>query len=263
MSLLSDFGDFIKTPEGQGLLSGVFGYAANAQRGTPINNLGRGGLAGLLGYSNAQERQEQTAENQSLRGYRQMQIDEMKRKIAEQQGQREWRTGLPAVLDQKVAVESDVGPSFGPDTAAINRYLLDSRSPFADEILKRKLFPKDEEPFTLSAGQVRYGAGGRVVAQAPAEDKTDSKIKQYEYARSNGYRGSFADFVAIGPSITAAALAPLRNAQIDSIQGNDAYKLPPPPPQTTGPVTVTVNGQAYQFPNQSAANSFKMKAGIK
>jgi hypothetical protein len=67
--------DFIKTPEGQGLLSGVFGYAANARRGTPINNLGRGGIAGLLGYSNAMERQDQQAENQWMQKYRQMQMD--------------------------------------------------------------------------------------------------------------------------------------------------------------------------------------------
>lgn len=67
--------DFIKTPEGQGLLAGAFGYAANAQRGAPINSIGRGGLAGLLGYSNALERQDQQAENQWMQKYRQMQMD--------------------------------------------------------------------------------------------------------------------------------------------------------------------------------------------
>lgn len=67
--------DFIKTPEGQGLLAGAFGYAANAQRGAPINSIGRGGLAGLLGYSNALDRQDQQAENQWVQKYRQMQMD--------------------------------------------------------------------------------------------------------------------------------------------------------------------------------------------
>lgn len=67
--------DFIKTPEGQGLLSGVFGYAANARRGQPINNIGRGGVAGLLGYANAMDRQDQQAENQWAQKYRQMQMD--------------------------------------------------------------------------------------------------------------------------------------------------------------------------------------------
>lgn len=54
--------DFLKTPEGQGLLSGVFGYAANARSGTPWNNIGRGGVAGLMGYGNALERQDTLAQ---------------------------------------------------------------------------------------------------------------------------------------------------------------------------------------------------------
>ncbi len=48
--------DFINTPEGQGLLAGAFGGLAGARRGTPFNNVGRAGMAGLLGYGNAQER---------------------------------------------------------------------------------------------------------------------------------------------------------------------------------------------------------------
>lgn len=73
--------DFIKTPEGQGLLSGVFGYAANARRGTPINNLGRGGIAGLLGYSNAMEREQDAKQNEWLQQYRGLQMDQMRSEI--------------------------------------------------------------------------------------------------------------------------------------------------------------------------------------
>lgn len=47
--------DFIQTPEGQGLLSAVGSYAANARRGTPINNIGRGVMGGVMGYQSAQE----------------------------------------------------------------------------------------------------------------------------------------------------------------------------------------------------------------
>lgn len=57
------------------MLSGAFGYAANARKGTPWNNLGRGGVAGLLGYANAMDRQDQQAENQWVQKYRQMQMD--------------------------------------------------------------------------------------------------------------------------------------------------------------------------------------------
>lgn len=45
--------DFIETPIGQGLLSAAFGGLAGARSGTPLNNIGRAGVAGLAGYSNA------------------------------------------------------------------------------------------------------------------------------------------------------------------------------------------------------------------
>jgi hypothetical protein len=48
--------DFLKTPEGQGLLSATFGGLAGARRGAPLNSIGRAGLAGLAGYSGALDR---------------------------------------------------------------------------------------------------------------------------------------------------------------------------------------------------------------
>ena len=76
--LLDDFSSFINTPEGQGLLSGVFGYAANAKRGQPINSLGRGGIAGLMGYADAQDRAEKQAEAAKVNEYRTAQLDKMR-----------------------------------------------------------------------------------------------------------------------------------------------------------------------------------------
>lgn len=164
--------DFIKTPEGQGLLSGVFGYAANARKGTPVNNLGRGGLAGLLGYSNALERQDQQADNQWTKQYRQMQMDEMQRKIAEQKGQQEWRAGLPSMLQKQTMVPNDAGPTAAPDTEAINNYLMDPRSPFADELVKRQLFPKEPDYKTVGKTLLRVGPNGvnPVFSEAPEID---------------------------------------------------------------------------------------------
>ena len=45
--------DFLQTPAGQGLLSAGFSAAAFGKRGAPINTLGRAGLGGILGYTNA------------------------------------------------------------------------------------------------------------------------------------------------------------------------------------------------------------------
>jgi len=82
MGLLDDFAGFIKTPEGQGLLSGVAGWAAGARKGTPWNNVGRGGLAGIMGYGNALEQQlqgQQAAQKSQLTN---MQIDQLKKGLA-------------------------------------------------------------------------------------------------------------------------------------------------------------------------------------
>lgn len=74
--LLDGWGDFIKTPEGQGLLSAAFGGLAGARKGQPINSIGRAGLAGLSGYAGAEDRIAQMADSKVKRGYMQSQIDE-------------------------------------------------------------------------------------------------------------------------------------------------------------------------------------------
>lgn len=45
--------DFVKSPEGQGLLAAAFGGLATAGRGGPVNTLGAAGLSGIAGYSAA------------------------------------------------------------------------------------------------------------------------------------------------------------------------------------------------------------------
>jgi hypothetical protein len=81
--------DFLQTPQGQGLLSGVASYAMNARRGTPVNNLGRGLAGGLVGYSQANDQINQDKDKQLANQYRQMQIDEMRQKIESQKAIRE------------------------------------------------------------------------------------------------------------------------------------------------------------------------------
>lgn len=283
--LLDDFSTFIKTPEGQGLLSGVFGYAANAKRGQPINSLGRGGIAGLMGYAGAQDRAEKQEENAFQQKYRTMQMGDMQRKIDQQAAQQKW---LETLNPSQARFDAALGGGGGPTTnnaAKLGAPVDPSQQmmweaarsgviPAGDYI---KTFLPDSEAFTLSPGQVRV-KGGKIVAQAPAESKAPSKVQEYEYAVQNGYKGSFADFVSIGPTISANALAAVRDAQIASInsgiqsqQAKDAYTLPSTPqaaPQAApkpmgGPVTVTVNGQTFSFPSQQAANQFKQKAGVR
>ncbi len=59
--------DYLNTPSGMGLLSAAAGYAANARRGTPVNNIGRGLAAGMIGYSQANEQQKALEKEQAQR----------------------------------------------------------------------------------------------------------------------------------------------------------------------------------------------------
>lgn len=199
--------DFIKTPEGQGLLTAAFGGLAGARRGAPLNSIGRAGLAGLTGYSNAIEAQNQQAQQAQMDELRKMQVDQARMGMdkaradaAKMQAQDAWRSKLPSLMQprlygtdaasQQVAdqnaefgdfgaqmaatLRQPAGIGYGADQNALQAHLMDPNSPFADELVKRQLFPKQDEPFTLSEGQVRYGPGGKVIASAApkAAEKT-------------------------------------------------------------------------------------------
>lgn len=201
--LLDDFSSFIKTPEGQGLLSGVFGYAANARRGQPINSLGRGGIAGLMGYANAQDRAEKQEENAFQQKYRTMQMGDMQRKIDQQAAQQKW---LETLNPSQGRLGAALGGGGGPTTnnaAKLGAPVDPSQQmmweaarsgviPASDYI---KSFLPDTEAYTLGEGQVRI-KGGKEVARGP-EKRVDqpSAVREYEFARTQGFGGSFQDWV--------------------------------------------------------------------
>lgn len=169
--------DFVSTPEGQGLLSAAFGGLAGARRGQPLNSIGRGGLAGLAGYAQAQDRVTQEQESATQRKYRDMQMQELERKGAQQVAQDKWRAGLPTLLEPKpVELDQFTGTTQlqSPSQEVVQKYLMDPASPFADKVLEQKLFPKQSEAFTLSPGQTRYGIDGRPVASVPEQQKRTS-----------------------------------------------------------------------------------------
>ena len=84
--------DWIQTPAGIGLLSAVAGGMAGAQRGTPWNNAGRAGIAGLAGYTGAKDQINKESDNALTRQYKQMQMQELESKIAQQKALREAAT---------------------------------------------------------------------------------------------------------------------------------------------------------------------------
>lgn len=190
--------DFVATPEGQGLLSAAFGGLAGARRGQPINSLGRAGLAGLAGYSEAQDRALKLEETGAQTQYRNLQMQGLQNDLAQKKAQQEWRTGLSAMMQPKLQGADEVsktiaaqngefgdfgvqsaaqlrspvpGLSLGADQQALQSYLMRPESPFADKMLERKLLPKETEAFTLSPGQTRYGTNGQPVASVPEKAK--------------------------------------------------------------------------------------------
>jgi hypothetical protein len=203
--------DFIKTPEGQGLLSAVAGGLAGARRGTPLNNIGRGGLAGLAGYSGALDRQGMEGDRAFQQQQRQMQMDEMKRKQAEAQAQQQWRSGLPGVMKQMEPTygAGEEGPTMTPGNPnAVNDYLMRPESPFLDDLLKQQLFPKAEDYRVVGGDLVKIGKGGITVAhQSQRPDNLPSEQKLYNLAVEQGYKGDFMSFIRDRVSNTEGAKA--------------------------------------------------------
>jgi len=229
MGLLSDFGDFIKTPEGQGLLSGVMGYAANARQGTPWNNLGRGGLAGLSGYAGALDRQQQLAEAEQMKKFRDMQAQQMKMQVdaAKRQAEmQQWQQdaakrfatpATPAVEaeDQKpLNISGDTGPNLY-STSVSNMSTqgkpaveakpagfdyegyaneLATRDPVAALTLRQSL-QKDNTPVVVPEGGSLYKKDGTFLAMGfPKREPVPAEMQGYQLAVNQGYKGSFLDY---------------------------------------------------------------------
>lgn len=181
--------DFINTPQGIGLLSAVAGGMAGARRGTPWNNVGRGLVTGVAGYQTAQDQIRQDQENALTKQYRQMQMAEMERKISEANAQKAWKAGLPGVMAPKLTGSTDQGRqlaeqnaafgqeglpdlvesaqyaqpnaplnmNYGVDKQAMQDYLMQPDSPFADDLIKQQIMPSTEKPQLVTV----YGEDGR------------------------------------------------------------------------------------------------------
>lgn len=77
--------NFAGTPAGQGLLTAAFSGLAGARRGQPWNNLGRAGVAGLLGYSQAQDQQMQMSRQGTAQKLADIQLQQAQQAQADQQ----------------------------------------------------------------------------------------------------------------------------------------------------------------------------------
>jgi len=106
--------DFVKTPEGQGLLSAVAGGMASARRGAPVNSIGRGLLAGVQGYGNALDRQQQEQDSAVTRQFRDLQIKSAQQQMKDRELQ---AASLEALNPQLLATQTALAGGGGPTVA--------------------------------------------------------------------------------------------------------------------------------------------------
>jgi len=218
--LLDGFGEFAKTPEGQGLLAAAFGGLAGARSGAPINSLGRAGLAGMQGYSGALDRQQQMAEAEQAKRARDMQMQSQQLQLEQMQAQaakqkqmeelaRKYATpsapALPAIQGDAMLpdfLKSGILPSAGrPAQPAGFDYKgfsqeLSRVDPLQGFEWSQRLAPKAADYKVVGNNLVQIGNEGvKPVFTAP--EKPASKpaaILEYEYAKEQGYKGSFEQF---------------------------------------------------------------------
>jgi len=218
--LLDGFGEFAKTPEGQGLLAAAFGGLAGARSGAPLNSLGRAGLAGMQGYSGAIDRQQQMAEAEQTKRARdlqmqsqQMQLEQMQAQAAKQKQMEELikrfstpaAPALPALQGDSLLpddLKSGILPSAGRpaqpagfDFKGFGQAVagVDPEKGFA---WQERFAPKPADYKVVGDSLVQIGTEGvKPVYNAPQKPAAKpSAIQEYEYAKEQGYTGSFQQF---------------------------------------------------------------------
>lgn len=165
------------------------------------------GIANLAGaYMSGRER------NAIDEGYKALGEKSAANKTAAWQRMSEALTGKP---------EEQLPPNvFGPPRPAVegsmerafqvgmeSPYTRESAKAIALEMMKQKM--KGIEPYTLGPGQVRFGPDGRQMAAVPNKpDNQPTSIDEYNFAKGQGYTGSFQDWMKDKAQVTRINVAP-------------------------------------------------------
>ncbi len=189
--MMTDFGgllDFVKTPEGQGLLSAAFGGLAGARRGQPLNSLGRAGLAGLQGYGGALERQAQEAQYKQAGEMRTMQMDKLRKDQEQQAQQKAWfETMDPGTL----AMSNGQGPTLANASAIdpTRQNMFNAAKvgalPMTDYL--NLLKPKDPKYQVVGDSLVRTDTPTPTAAYTaqPKPEAAPSSVREFQYGQAN------------------------------------------------------------------------------
>lgn len=250
--------DFIKSPAGQGLISAVAGGMANARQGTPWNNVGRGLVSGIQGYSGAMDQESragQAAQAQEMQALQRQQIEQnlaaQQQTIEQQRAQAAWRAGLPEIISKATNPTfgaGDEGPTMSPASPdVLNSYLMSQDSPFLDDILKQKIMPgASSRDVVVGNDLVRSGPDGvKVLHSAPRHESLPSEQRLYNLAASQGFKGTFMDFLGNRVSTTEGARADLDLVSVPQSDGSARMM-----PRTDAVRMTSGGGSAPQPPRQ-------------
>lgn len=219
---------FLNSPTGMGLLSAVGAGLAGARRGGPLNALGTGLLGGVQGYAQAQETQALANSRSEQADWLKTQRDWMSKDRARAEADRAAReswlqqaTTPQPILQPSAAPQSlkDVNPYTDPSfiygTARLNNLPGVEKTPMGvqqinpldavrnkfspEEAAQLSAFtaPKKPNLQTFKPGDVvRNMDSGELVFQAPEKPaEAPSAVREYEFARGQGFKGSFQDWV--------------------------------------------------------------------
>jgi len=237
--LLDGFGEFARTPEGQGLLSAVFGGLAGARKGAPMNSLGTAGLAGLQGYSGALDRNaqmEQIAQQNELR----------KAQMANYQSEADQRTAQAkagAVRQQALANPFTTSRATGGDVSAPELGGVEMFSqgvkpaapytPGTQSIDVQKLLAAGVKPEEIAAIDGLRNLGKQKVARTMKGIGPDGREYEYQVDEFGGKVGEG----------SAQWKAPLMTDLGGNVSALDPYTLKP---QAVMPKTMTFGDKAAQ-----------------
>lgn len=175
--------DWLQTPAGMGLLSAAATGLAGARKGTPLNNVGRGALGGLVGYSQAQDQLAEQENNVFSRQLKQMQMDQMTRQMTDQQKMRE---GLQALYKPAAPFQAD--NPFGEDLGKLQTEASFAGKP-VDPVMGAVLpYAQPDDILKMFGPQANENKFGKVMPH----NYTPESLARYQQS------GNFADLSAVG-----------------------------------------------------------------
>jgi hypothetical protein len=187
-------------PRQQGLLA--LGLGLLNSRGTFGQGLGQAGQQAMGVMQEARQRQRLASMQDIQQQMAQMQLQNAQREAAKQ-------TQLEALRGQFTRTPAQQALAGGGGPTAANAEKLQTTQPgfdyagYADAlgsidpaaaITMRAALEKDNTPIALGKGGALVTRAGKVLASNPDAPELPSAVREYEYAKGQGYKGTFQQF---------------------------------------------------------------------